>query len=180
MRPQALSVLTVKSCLYCKPSLSCRSSVTGCSALYRRPLYNYTDFSNNDNLQWTHWHTFFFLRLPSICQCLPILAHIYFFRPTSRLFSSRSIKCFLKRFVSLCLFSLSNAASFLFALFIRVILLAAQLHLYFYFSVVQCPPSVAIYLLSLSESFSLSRIKYYKCCFILARGLICPAINQYR
>lgn len=113
-------------CVCSKPSLSCRSSVSGCSAQCRWLLYNSTDYSNKGDLQCTHWHTFFLSRLPSICHYLFIPARTCFLSPKSQLFSSRSIKRSLKRFVSLCLFSLSVTASSLFVLFISVTLAASQ------------------------------------------------------
>lgn len=110
-------------CVYCvcyKLSLSCKSSMSGCSALCCWLLYNQTDYSNKDNLQCPLWHTFFLSHLPSSCHSL----FIPFFPllPNLRHSIKRSLKCF----VSFCLFSLSIATSFLHALFICVTLAASQ------------------------------------------------------
>lgn len=66
-------------CVCSKPSLSCRSTVSDCSAQCCWLLYNSTDYSNRDNLQCTCWHTFFLSRLPSICRYLFIPALTCYF-----------------------------------------------------------------------------------------------------
>lgn len=88
MWPQAFSVwrhcvsVCVCLCACGKPSLYCRSSMSGCSVQCCRLLYNCADYSNKDNLLSSYWHTFFLLSLPSIC--LPILRapHLGYFHLT--------------------------------------------------------------------------------------------------